>query len=154
MSFGWHSVAGVTELDEPETLSYVECRPLDNPDSLRAKQRALALGDAKKRQRLLALAPGDAAADPSPAPGKKKVKKRKQALKAATKGPGWFGMSAPAEVGEEVKRDLEVLKMRSVLDPKRFYKKNDSNELPKYFQVKNKPRWRHSYPVPLSRLAR
>ena len=40
------------------------------------------------------------------------------------------------EVTDEIKRDLEVLKMRDALDPKRFYKKNSSKELPKYFQVK------------------
>lgn len=39
------------------------------------------------------------------------------------------------EITEEVKRDLEVLQMRSVLDPKTFYKKNDLKVLPKYFQV-------------------
>lgn len=36
---------------------------------------------------------------------------------------------------EEVKNDLQVLQMRSVLDPKHFYKKNDLKVLPKYFQV-------------------
>lgn len=36
---------------------------------------------------------------------------------------------------EEIKNDLEVLQMRSVLDPKHFYKKNDLKVLPKYFQV-------------------
>ncbi len=44
-------------------------------------------------------------------------------------------MSAPAEVTEEQKRDLEVLRMRGALDPKRFYKKNDAEAPPKYFQV-------------------
>ncbi|CAG9575511.1 unnamed protein product [Danaus chrysippus] len=51
-----------------------------------------------------------------------------------TKGPGWFNMRAP-EVSEELKNDLQVLKMRSALDPKHFYKKNDMEVLPKYFQV-------------------
>lgn len=36
---------------------------------------------------------------------------------------------------EEIKNDLQVLQMRSVLDPKHFYKKNDLKVLPKYFQV-------------------
>lgn len=35
----------------------------------------------------------------------------------------------------EIEKDLEVLQMRSALDPKRFYKKNDLKTLPKYFQV-------------------
>lgn len=39
------------------------------------------------------------------------------------------------ELTEEVQRDLEVIQMRSVLDPKHFYKKNDLKALPKYFQV-------------------
>ena len=39
------------------------------------------------------------------------------------------------EMTDEVKRDLEVLQMRSALDPKRFYKKNDRSVLPKYFQI-------------------
>ncbi|KAJ8734275.1 hypothetical protein PYW07_014826 [Mythimna separata] len=51
-----------------------------------------------------------------------------------TKGPGWFNLPAP-EVTEELKNDLQVLKMRSALDPKHFYKKNDMEVLPKYFQV-------------------
>jgi hypothetical protein len=41
------------------------------------------------------------------------------------------------ELTEERKADLELLQMRGVLDPKRFYKKNASEGLPKYFQVKN-----------------
>jgi len=39
------------------------------------------------------------------------------------------------EMTDELKNDLEVLRMRSVLDPKHFYKKNDLKVLPKYFQV-------------------
>lgn len=39
------------------------------------------------------------------------------------------------EMTDEVKNDLEILQMRSVLDPKHFYKKNDLKTLPKYFQV-------------------
>lgn len=43
-------------------------------------------------------------------------------------------MKAP-EMTQELKGDLQVLKMRSSLDPKRFYKKNDRDGFPKYFQV-------------------
>lgn len=39
------------------------------------------------------------------------------------------------ELTDEVQRDLELIQMRSVLDPKHFYKKNDLKALPKYFQV-------------------
>uniref|UniRef100_A0A1A9ZVZ8 Fcf2 domain-containing protein n=1 Tax=Glossina pallidipes TaxID=7398 RepID=A0A1A9ZVZ8_GLOPL len=54
--------------------------------------------------------------------------------RSKTKGKDWFNMSAP-ETTEEVENDLKILKMRSVLDPKHFYKKNDFKGLPKYFQI-------------------
>lgn len=46
-------------------------------------------------------------------------------------------MKAP-EITSELKNDLKVLKMRASLDPKHFYKKNDRDGLPKYFQVRKK----------------
>lgn len=39
------------------------------------------------------------------------------------------------ELTEELKRDLQVIRMRKALDPKQFYKGNDMKGLPKYFQV-------------------
>lgn len=51
-----------------------------------------------------------------------------------TKGKNWFHLPA-TEMTDEIKTDLEIIKMRSVLDPKHFYKKNDVDSLPKYFQV-------------------
>lgn len=51
-----------------------------------------------------------------------------------TKGTNWFNMPAP-EMTNEIKNDLLVLKMRSALHPKQFYKRNDRKVLPKYFQV-------------------
>ncbi|KAJ2946644.1 hypothetical protein O0L34_g12701 [Tuta absoluta] len=64
----------------------------------------------------------------------RKLKALRKKEREKTKGPGWFNMAAP-EVTEELKNDLQVLKMRSALDPKHFYKKNDMEVLPKYFQV-------------------
>lgn len=64
----------------------------------------------------------------------KKLKAMRKKEREKTKGPGWFNLPAP-EINEELKNDLQVLKMRSVLDPKHFYKKNDMEVLPKYFQV-------------------
>ncbi|KAK9871297.1 hypothetical protein WA026_011566 [Henosepilachna vigintioctopunctata] len=64
----------------------------------------------------------------------KKLREERRKEREKTKGSKWFGLGAP-EITEEVKRDLEILQMRSVLDPKRFYKKNDNKVLPKYFQI-------------------
>ena len=44
-------------------------------------------------------------------------------------------MQQALELTEERKADLELLQMRGVLDPKRFYKRSDKEGLPKYFQV-------------------
>ena len=57
-----------------------------------------------------------------------------QAKRESTKGKNWFDLAA-TEVTEEMKNDLSILKMRRVLDPKRFYKGNDMKGLPKFFQV-------------------
>ncbi|KAI5095108.1 deoxynucleotidyltransferase terminal-interacting protein 2 [Silurus meridionalis] len=61
-----------------------------------------------------------------------KLKRREE--RAKTSGDGWFNMRAP-ELTDELKNDLKALQMRSAMDPKRFYKKNDREGFPKYFQV-------------------
>ena len=43
-------------------------------------------------------------------------------------------MKAP-ELTEDLKRDYDILRMRSVVDPTRFYKSNDRKTIPKHFQV-------------------
>ncbi|XP_051964673.1 uncharacterized protein LOC127630871 [Xyrauchen texanus] len=62
------------------------------------------------------------------------AKLKRKAEREKTTGDSWFNMKAP-ELTEELKNDLKALKMRSALDPKRFYKKNDRDGFPKYFQV-------------------
>uniref|UniRef100_A0A8C8S652 Deoxynucleotidyltransferase terminal interacting protein 2 n=1 Tax=Pelusios castaneus TaxID=367368 RepID=A0A8C8S652_9SAUR len=64
----------------------------------------------------------------------RQIKKRRKAEKEKTAGDAWFGMKAP-EMTNELKNDLKALKMRASMDPKHFYKKNDRDGLPKYFQV-------------------
>jgi len=43
-------------------------------------------------------------------------------------------MKAP-EMTEELKNDLQILQMRSALDPKHFYKRSEMKTLPKYFEA-------------------
>ena len=43
-------------------------------------------------------------------------------------------MKAP-EMTEELRNDIKVIRMRSTLDPKRFYKSNDMAAIPKFVQV-------------------
>ena len=51
----------------------------------------------------------------------------------ATAGEKWFNMPA-TELTTTIKRDLTLLQMRNVLDPKRHYRAS-AKALPKYFQV-------------------
>nr|SVE77326.1 EOG090X0GO7 [Daphnia lumholtzi]SVE77945.1 EOG090X0GO7 [Daphnia lumholtzi] len=62
----------------------------------------------------------------------RKTERKKEAEK--TKGGKWFNLPA-TEMTEEKLRDLEIIQMRSILNPKQFYKKNDLKVVPKYFQV-------------------
>ncbi|EZA56842.1 Deoxynucleotidyltransferase terminal-interacting protein [Ooceraea biroi] len=61
------------------------------------------------------------------------LRKQRQRKKMGA-GAGWCNLRTP-HVTPEIRRDLEVLQMRSALDPKRFYKKNDLQTLPKHFHV-------------------
>jgi hypothetical protein len=54
-------------------------------------------------------------------------------LQEATAGKKWFDMPA-TEITPTIKRDLTLLQMRNVLDPKRHYRAS-AKTLPKYFQV-------------------
>ncbi|KAF2474065.1 Fcf2-domain-containing protein [Lindgomyces ingoldianus] len=63
------------------------------------------------------------------------VKKLKEAEKKATAGPNWFNLPR-TELTPELRRDIQLLKMRGVLDPKRHYKKTNSKaDVPAYSQV-------------------
>ncbi|XP_026160839.1 deoxynucleotidyltransferase terminal-interacting protein 2 [Mastacembelus armatus] len=65
---------------------------------------------------------------------KQALKLKRKAEREKSTGDGWFNMKAP-ELTQELKGDLQVLKMRGSMDSKRFYKKNDRDGFPKYFQI-------------------
>lgn len=60
-----------------------------------------------------------------------------QKQEALTKGKDWFNLPA-TKITDSVRHDLDLIRMRSALDTKRFYKKNETEAYPKYFQVKLK----------------
>ena len=62
-------------------------------------------------------------------------KAARRKVNESTAGAAWGHMKAP-EMTPELKRELLIVKMRGVLDPKRFYRGSDSGKgLPKYFQM-------------------
>jgi len=61
--------------------------------------------------------------------------KAKTSKEPETAGIGWADMRAPT-LTTELKRDLQIVKMRGAFDPKRFYRSSDMKKgLPKFFQV-------------------
>lgn len=55
--------------------------------------------------------------------------------KKATAGPSWYNLPK-TNLTPALKRDLDLLRMRSVLDPKRFYKKeNTKAKAPEFSQI-------------------
>ncbi|RYP17816.1 hypothetical protein DL765_004300 [Monosporascus sp. GIB2] len=53
----------------------------------------------------------------------------------ADAGPAWFNLPR-TDLTPELKRDLQILKMRDILDPKRFYRKDNSKAaVPEFSQV-------------------
>lgn len=65
----------------------------------------------------------------------RKVNKMARKNVKDTAGKGWFDMPAPS-ITPELKKDLEILQLRHVMDPKRHFKRSGkSKALPKYFQV-------------------
>ncbi|KAK6584327.1 hypothetical protein PZA11_002551 [Diplocarpon coronariae] len=63
------------------------------------------------------------------------LQKRVEEEKKATAGADWFNMPR-TNLTPELKRDLQLLRMRDVLDPKRHYKKdNRKQQIPEYSQV-------------------
>ncbi|CAG8567649.1 5871_t:CDS:2 [Paraglomus occultum] len=60
--------------------------------------------------------------------------KKQNAERRKKEQSGWFDIPK-AEITPEIKRHLQLLKLRDVLDPKRFYKKDELKELPTHFQI-------------------
>ncbi|KAF9565672.1 Fcf2-domain-containing protein [Agrocybe pediades] len=73
--------------------------------------------------------------------GKPLTKKQKKELRHKTAGPDWFDLPAPSEADlPRMYREVEALRLRNHLDPKRFYRKDEGEGkgikgLPKYFAI-------------------
>ncbi|RYP25461.1 hypothetical protein DL767_008379 [Monosporascus sp. MG133] len=62
-------------------------------------------------------------------------KSKKENPTKADAGPAWYNLPR-TDLTPELKRDLQILKMRDILDPKRFYRKDNSKAaVPEFSQV-------------------
>jgi len=73
--------------------------------------------------------------------GKPLTKKERKALKHETAGKSWFDLPAPGAADlPQLYREVEALRLRNQLDPKRFYRKDEGEGkgvkgLPKHFAI-------------------
>ncbi|KAG2146419.1 Fcf2 pre-rRNA processing-domain-containing protein [Suillus bovinus] len=92
-------------------------------------------------QRAEAATSGSVAPAPPPKPTLTSTKKHRKAMQNQTAGPSWFDLPAPAEADlPRLHREVEALRLRNQLDPKRFYRKDDGDGkgikgLPKHFAI-------------------
>ncbi|KAF7288587.1 hypothetical protein HMN09_01387800 [Mycena chlorophos] len=110
------------------------------------KTRAPVLRDPAVEQAEQASSSFAVPAPPIPPPelgksGKPLTKKERRTLRQQTAGSDWFDLPAPAEADlPRLYREVEALRLRNQLDPKRFYRKEEGEGkgikgLPKYFAI-------------------
>ncbi|CUA75144.1 Deoxynucleotidyltransferase terminal-interacting protein 2 [Rhizoctonia solani] len=67
------------------------------------------------------------------------TKRERKEMKLMTAGPKWFDLPAPSDADRpRLAQELEALRLRNALDPKRFYRKDaegSKRETPKYFAI-------------------
>ncbi|KAF8610459.1 Fcf2-domain-containing protein [Ceratobasidium sp. AG-I] len=67
------------------------------------------------------------------------TKRERKEMRLQTAGPQWFDLPAPSDSDRpRLARELEALRLRNALDPKRFYRKDaegSKRETPKYFAI-------------------
>ncbi|KAL0960614.1 hypothetical protein HGRIS_005646 [Hohenbuehelia grisea] len=137
-----------TEGDQP--LPSLDPGPLPAPylefSESRRQKKPLAIHDPDVQRAQKAAALLSAPAPPIPPPelagsGRPLTKKERKAAKLQTAGPDWFDLPAPAEADlPRLYREVEALRLRNQLDPKRFYRKDEGEGkgikgLPKYFAI-------------------
>jgi len=64
------------------------------------------------------------------------ITKDQRAARARNKNEvrDWFRLETP-QITPQVQKDLNMLQLRNYMDPKRFYKTNDTKRAPKRFQI-------------------
>jgi hypothetical protein len=114
------------------TEGYLNFKPEDIPRAL--NQMTLRAADKELVEKAV-IGPGfEQTHVPKATGSRRQQRKLSRHEREKTAGKGWYNLPA-TEQSEETKRDLFLLQMRSSLDPKRFYKRNDLQSTSKYFQM-------------------
>ncbi|KAG6336065.1 hypothetical protein ID866_3038 [Astraeus odoratus] len=143
---GWHEqeVIEIEGEDEEQPLPPLDPGKLPPPYFEFGEGRHKTPSTVRDPEVIRAQASTTATAVPAPPPEPKPAGLTKQQIKAAkqrTAGPSWFDLPAPAEADlPRLYREVEALRLRNQLDPKRFYRKDESEgrgikSLPKHFAI-------------------
>ncbi|KAJ3577611.1 hypothetical protein NPX13_g2960 [Xylaria arbuscula] len=126
-----------------ELLEQAEARLLEKQDAQkgksvasRATQQEVANRNATEAStaKHIVQAPGKPKAEELSVRVPEVRKSKKEMSHKADAGPQWFNLPA-TDLTPELRRDLQLLKMRDVLDPKRHYKKDTTRAIPEFAQV-------------------
>ncbi|KAB5593706.1 RRNA-processing protein Fcf2 [Ceratobasidium theobromae] len=118
---------------------YFECRPVSDPQTFELEDNTTAQNNRTKSQdKGKGKQKGDGLPEEEDA-GKKLTKRERKEMRLKTAGPQWFDLPAPSDDDRpRLARELEALRLRNALDPKRFYRKDaegSKREIPKYFAI-------------------
>ncbi|CAE6348183.1 unnamed protein product [Rhizoctonia solani] len=117
---------------------YFDCEAVSDPRTFELEDNSVVQVKSKSQHIGKGKQKGDALSDEEDTE-KTMTKQERKELKFATAGPQWFDLPAPSDTDRpRLARELEALRLRNALDPKRFYRKDaegSRREMPKYFAI-------------------
>ncbi|KAG8732493.1 hypothetical protein FRC11_013238 [Ceratobasidium sp. 423] len=116
---------------------YFDCTAASDPKTFELGDESAVRTNTKSQHKGKGKQKEDALSDEDT--GKKLTKRERKEMKLTTAGPQWFDLPAPSDSDRpRLARELEALRLRNALDPKRFYRKDaegSKREMPKYFAI-------------------
>ncbi|CAE6454926.1 unnamed protein product, partial [Rhizoctonia solani] len=117
---------------------YFDCNAVSDPKAFELEDDLVVQGKAKSQHKGKEKQREGALSDEEDAERKLTRRERKE-MKLMTAGSKWFDLPAPSDADRpRLARELEALRLRNALDPKRFYRKDaegSKREMPKYFAI-------------------
>ncbi|CAE6519837.1 unnamed protein product [Rhizoctonia solani] len=117
---------------------YFDCKAASDPKTFELEDDSTVQTNTKSQYKGKGKQKEDALSGEEDA-GKNLTKRERKEMKLTTAGPQWFDLPAPSDSDRpRLARELEALRLRNALDPKRFYRKDaegSKREMPKYFAI-------------------
>ncbi|CAE6523755.1 unnamed protein product [Rhizoctonia solani] len=117
---------------------YFDCNAVSDPNTFELEDDLVVQGKGKSQHKGKQKQKEGALSDEEDAE-KKLTRRERKEMKLMTAGSKWFDLPAPSDADRpRLARELEALRLRNALDPKRFYRKDaegSKHEMPKYFAI-------------------